>query len=114
MPDRATVAAAFSRHQFREVEDRLADDVTWTLVGTEVLRGKLAVMQRCAETESELNGVATTWESFRVADARATVVVESWATYAVGEGEPSRVASCDLYDFRDGRIVAITSFTVEA
>ena len=113
MPERATLAGAFSRHAFRDVEPSLADDVRWTLVGGEVVVGKAAVMALCEQTARDLTDVTTTWESFRVLDAGASVVVESWATYAAREGDASRVASCDLYDFDDDLIVGITSFTVE-
>ena len=113
MHEPAVLAEAFSRHRFADVVDALDDDVTWTLVGGDVVRGRDAVLQLCEQSARELTDVTTTWDSFRVIDAGATIVVESWATYAGADDDVSRVASCDIYDFVDGRIGSITSFTVE-
>lgn len=113
MQEPTLLAEAFSRHRFGEVVAALDDDVTWTLVGGEVVQGRSAVVQLCERSARELSDVTTTWDSFRVVDAGATVVVESWATYTATDGDVSRVASCDIYDFFDGRIGSITSFTVE-
>ena len=113
MKDPTNVVTAFSRHRFREAVDAFAQDVSWTLVGGEIVRGKSAVVALCEQSQRDLEGVTTTWDAFRVADAGSTVVVESWATYVTANGDRSRVASCDLYDFHDGLLTGITSFTVE-
>ncbi len=113
MSEPTAVAEAFSRHRFADVATSLADDVIWVLVGGYEVRGRDAVVDLCEQSARELADVTTTWESFRVIDAGATVVVESWATYASAGGEVSRVASCDVYDFVNRRVQRITSFTVE-
>ena len=41
------------------------------------------------------------------------VVIDSEAEYVDDDGESSHVASCDLYEFIDGNIAAITSYNVE-
>jgi hypothetical protein len=38
---------------------------------------------------------------------------DSRAEYVDAEGESSLIASCDIYEFVDGNLAAITSYTVE-
>lgn len=41
------------------------------------------------------------------------MVVDSLARYTEANGDVSIVASCDVYDFVDGRISEIVSYTAE-
>jgi ketosteroid isomerase-like protein len=108
-----SVARAFSSHRFEEALPQLDDDVAWELVGGEVLRGRPAVADVCSSVAQDLQDVQTTFEQFRVVAASACVVVDSVARYVSADGSLSRVASCDLYDFADGRVIRIRSYNVE-
>jgi hypothetical protein len=112
MPTDRDVAEAFSRHRFEDTYASLAQDVEWNQVGEEVLRGRAAVIDACDESAEELADVATTFTRFRVIETPGCVVVDSEAEYAA-ENEVSTVASCDIYDFTDGRLSAITSYAIE-
>ena len=106
------IATAFSEHRFAEALPHLDPGVRWRLVGGPTLVGPDAVREACEATAAELAGATTTFSHLRVIDAGATVVVDATATYAGSDGT-STVASCDIYDVADGRVVAITSYTVE-
>lgn len=88
-------------------------DIRWNVVGDREMRGKEEVVSTCKETLTDLTNVTTTFTSFRVVPADHCVVVESRADYTTKGSEPSRIASCDIYDFADGRLAGITSFNVE-
>ncbi|MCU1517078.1 MAG: uncharacterized protein JWQ75_1799 [Pseudarthrobacter sp.] len=108
-----SVARAFSSHRFEEALPQLDDDVAWELVGGEALAGKLAVTDVCSSLARDLQDVHTTFDEFRVVTASECVVVDSVARYVSADGSLSRVASCDIYDFVDGRVVRIRSYNVE-
>jgi hypothetical protein len=112
MPTARDIAEAFSHHRFEDTYASLAQDVQWNQVGGEMLRGRAAVIEACDETADELADVATTFSRVRVIEAPDCVVVDSEAEYAA-ENEVSTVASCDIYDFTDGRLSAITSYAIE-
>jgi hypothetical protein len=59
-------------------------------------------------------GVTTTFSKFKVVATDDCVVIDSRAEYIDGEDDSSHVASCDIYDFIDGNLTAITSYTLEA
>jgi ketosteroid isomerase-like protein len=107
------VAWAFSSHRFEEALPQVDDDVAWELVGGEVLTGKPALVDVCSSLARDLQDVRTTFDQFRVLAASACVVVDSVARYVSADGSLSRVASCDIYDFVDGRVVRIRSYNVE-
>lgn len=109
--DAAGTAEAFSRHRFTDTYAAMHDDIEWTLVGDRVIAGKPAVIAECENSAAYLAGVTTSFEKFRVIAAGETVAVESRATYVDAAGDRSEVASCDIYDFEDRLITAITSFT---
>ena len=56
----------------------------------------------------------TTFSAFKVVANQDSVVIDSRAEYVDHDGETSHVASCDIYDFVDGRLAGITSYTVRA
>jgi len=107
------VARAFSSHRFEDAVPRLDDDIVWELVGGEALAGKLAVVDVCTSLARDLKDVQTTFDRLRVIVASASVVVDSVASYFSADGSISRVASCDIYDFEDGRVVRIRSYNME-
>ncbi len=108
-----TVARAFSGHRFEDALPRLDDDVLWELVGGEDVRGKPVVVRICESPRRGLTEVQTDFEQFRVITAHDSVIVDSVARYAGADGSLSRVASCDIYDFVDGRVAKIRSYNVE-
>lgn len=111
-PTGADVARAFSGHRFDEAFDHLADDVRWVLVGDSVLEGRVAVEAACRGTAVGLAEVTTTWLRLVVADGGDVVAVDAVGRYDSAEGTTA-VSSCDVYEFVDGLVSRITSYTVE-
>lgn len=111
-PTHQQIAEAFSRHAFADTYAYLADDVRWQPVGAEEIVGRDAVISACEESGAYLKTVTTTFRSFRTIAADDHVVTDSVSEYADGD-ELSVVASCDIYRFADGRLLEITSYTVE-
>ncbi|MCU1565181.1 MAG: uncharacterized protein JWQ56_118 [Pseudarthrobacter sp.] len=107
------VARAFSTHRFEEALPHFDEHVAWELVGGEALTGKPAVVDVCSSLARDLQDVQTTFDQFRVVAASNCVVVDSVARYVSADGSLSRVASCDIYDFVDDRVVRIRSYNVE-
>jgi len=62
---------------------------------------------------NDLRDIETTFKRFKVITTDDFVVIDSQAEYVGDDGESSHVASCDIYEFIDGRIAAITSYNVE-
>jgi limonene-1,2-epoxide hydrolase len=107
------VAEAFSRHDFAATYPYLADDIRWDLVGGQPIVGKRAVIAACTEPAGFLDAMTTTFRSLRVIADADHVVIDSVAEHADGSGEPSAVASCDIYAFGSGTVRGITSYTAE-
>ncbi len=107
------LAEGFCRHEFTQTYAAMRDDIEWLLVGDRVIATKAAVIAECEKSSQYLASVKTSFERFRVIDGGQTVVVDSLAAYVEADGSETKVASCDIFDFADGAIAAITSFTVE-
>jgi limonene-1,2-epoxide hydrolase len=107
------IAEAFSRHDFEASYPYLADDIRWNIVGERLVEGKENVISVCRESAEYLTGVTTDFRRFRKVVTDDCVVVDSVADYTDKEGERSHVASCDLYDFTNGNVSEITSYTVD-
>jgi hypothetical protein len=106
------IAEAFSRHRFEETFRWILEDAEWRLIGADMIVGKAAIVSACEESATSLANTQTTFDRFRVITADDTVVVDSQARY-VDEDRTSAVASCDIYEFAEGMISAITSYNVE-
>ncbi|KQQ92739.1 hypothetical protein ASF62_12975 [Leifsonia sp. Leaf325] len=107
------IARAFSSHRFEDALPHLADDVVWSLVGADPVLGRDAVAKLCRGTAADLADVTTEFQRFRTVVGEDSVVVDSLARYTEAGGEVSVVASCDIYDFDDGTVTEIISYTVD-
>lgn len=122
------IAEAFSGHRFADAYDYLAEDVRWVLVGAGELVGRTAVRDACEQTLTELAGGSTELLRFLTvdgssaagdgadgdgADGDGAVAVDAVGRYTTPGDVVTVVSSCDLYEFAGGRVVTITSYTVE-
>jgi ketosteroid isomerase-like protein len=107
------IAEAFCRHRFDEAIPYLAEDITWSLVGADAITGKTAVVAACESTSADLKDVTTTFTHFRTVSGPDCVVIDSVGEYSEADGGTSVVASCDIFDFTDGQVTAIRSYTIE-
>ncbi|GAB3818675.1 nuclear transport factor 2 family protein [Kribbella italica] len=107
------VAEAFSRHRFSEVYPFLHPEVTWTLVGAAKLVGQEQVVQACENALAELARSTTQFLRFKTIANADSVAVHSVARYVDAKWQSSFVSSCDLYEFTQGHLTSITSYTAE-
>ena len=107
------IAEAFSQHRFSETYPFIHDNVRWNLVGAEPVIGKEDVVSACEQSSEEMAKATTTFNRFRLVTAENCVVVDSEAEYVDEVNHSSVVASCDIYDFSNGQLAQITSYTIE-
>ena len=107
------IAEAFSTHRFAAAYPHLSDNIIWNILGDEVLKSREAVIIKCEESAKYLATVSTTFTKLRITRAELYIMVESVAEYKDNESQTSSVASCDIYQFSDERLVEITSYNIE-
>lgn len=108
-----SLARAFSGHRFVETFEHLADDVRWIQVGQGVVQGREAVIDVCQGTLAELADITTTWSRFVATSSEEEVVAVDAVGRYDGPDGVTAVSSCDIYEFRDGKISTISSYAVE-
>lgn len=107
------VAEAFCSHRFAETYPYMADEIKWNIVGREEHMGRAAVIARCEESTKFLQTVSATITQLKIIRAETWVVVEGAAQFQDQENQTSSVASCDVFQFSDERLVGITSYVIE-
>ena len=107
------IAEAFCSHRFVVTYPYMADGIKWNIVGQEELKGREAVIARCDKSAKFLETVSTTITKLKIHRAETFVVVEGAAQFQDQQKQTSSVASCDVFQFSDGRLVEITSYNVE-
>jgi limonene-1,2-epoxide hydrolase len=112
-PTISEIAEAFSRQEFGRTFPPVDDDIEWTQIGEGHVRGKADVVTTVERSIEYLAGVRTTFSRFKIVAAGNCVVIDSRVEYVDPEGESSQVPSCDIYDFIDGSLAAITTYAVE-
>lgn len=113
MPTIQQVAEAFSSHQFREIYEFLHPQVEWTLVGAARLEGSEQVKAACEQSLGQLDRMTTQFLRFKAITGPDAVAIDSVAKYVDAKWNTSFVRSCDVYEFTEGYLTAITSYTAE-
>ncbi len=111
--DMYQIGEAFCSWRFAETYPYMADDIKWNIVGRKELMGRAAVIARCEESAKFLETVLATLTKLKVIRAETCVVVEGAAHFQHHDNHTSSVASCDVFQFSDERLVEITSYVIE-
>ncbi len=107
------IAEAFCSWRFTETYPYMTDEIKWNIVGWKELVGRAAVIARCEESAKFLETVSATLTKLKIIRAETCVIVEGAAQFQDQENQTSSVASCDVFQFSDGRLVGITSYVIE-
>ncbi len=101
--------AANAKGDYERFLSFCTDDTEWTFVGDRILKGKEAVRQYMAETYIEP-------PKFTVAN----LIAEGDFVTALGEitlkdkdGKATHYSYCDVWRFRDGKMVELKAFVIE-
>jgi limonene-1,2-epoxide hydrolase len=107
------VAEAFSSHRFREVYDYFHPDIEWILVGVTKLSGRDQVVAGCEGSLTELARTTTQFLRFKTAAGPDVVAIDAIARYVDTKWKSTFVSSCDIFEFAQGALTKITTYTVE-
>jgi hypothetical protein len=113
MPTIQQVAEAFSSHQFQEIYDFLHPQVEWTLVGAARLEGSEAVRGACEQSLVQLDRMTTQFLRFKTIAGPDAVAIDTVAKYVDAKWRTSFIRSCDVYEFTEGYLTTITTYTAE-
>ncbi|TDN87737.1 nuclear transport factor 2 family protein [Microbacterium sp. BK668] len=105
-------AAAFSSHDFEPTFSQIAEAVVWRMPGAAPIEGRDAMIDACRATVAALAGTEIERNRFFVVDGGDAVVVDTLTVYR-DNGEQSTVASCDIYEFENDRLLALTSYNID-
>ena len=103
------VNASFAEGGVEEFLSFCSDDVVWTMVGNKTTKGKKAIREWMASMDMEP-------PKFTVDNTIAEGdFVTSYGNMTMKEkdGKTSPYAYCDIYQFRDGKIVEMNSFVIK-
>ena len=103
------VNASFAEGSVEEFLSHCADDVVWTMVGNKTTRGKTGIREWMAGMDIEP-------PKFTVDNIIADgdfVMAYGDMTMKEKDGKTVPYAYCDIYRFRDGKIVELNSFVIK-
>ena len=107
------IAEAFSRHEFEKTYPYLLDTIEWNLVGDQQIKGHENVIKSCRQSADYLATVTTAFSQFTVIVGGTHVVIDSLADYVDEQQNKTHIASCDIYEFIEGKLAKITSYSVD-
>jgi ketosteroid isomerase-like protein len=88
-------------------EKYLANDVQWNIIGDVLINGKDKVIERAGMPELDAYPVITIKN---IVAEENMVVVESTGEAALKNGQPYHQTYCDVYHFKDGKIIEFTTY----
>jgi hypothetical protein len=107
------IAEAFCSHRFAETYPYMADEIKWNMIGREELIGREAVIAHCNKGVKFLEIVSSTITKLKIYRAETCIIVEGAAQFQDRENQTSSVASCDVFQFSNGKLIEITSYVIE-
>ncbi len=106
------ISEEFSKGNFEFAFGHLSENISWNIVGTELLTGKVKVIEYCNNTSAYFKEVET---DFRVIDVMVDgdrVAITGMAVFINREQKKTEVSSCDVYRFDDGILKEIVSYCI--
>lgn len=102
------INAAFAANDIETFLSFCAEDVEWTIVGERSIQGK-------EEIRAWMGSMDIGPPQFTVDEtiAESDSVVVHGSMIMVDDGKPASYSYCDIYRFRDGKVVKLTSFVVK-
>ncbi len=107
------IAEAFCSYRYTEIFPCMADGIKWNIIGTDEFVGRETVIAQCNNAAKFLETVSPTITKQKIHRAEACVIVEGAAQFRDRDNQISMVASCDIFQFSDGRLVEITSYVID-
>lgn len=107
------IAEAFCRWRFAETYPYMVNEIKWNVVGKEELVGRAAIIDRCTDAAKFIETVTANLTKLKIHRAGSWVIVEGAAQFQDQENQTSSIASCDVFQFSDGRLVEITSYVID-
>ena len=98
---------------FVETYPHMADEIKWNIIGREELMGRAEVIDRCDKSAKFPETASTKITRLKINRAETFVVVESAAQLQDQANQTSSVASCDVLNLLERRLVVITSYVIE-
>ena len=103
------VNASFAEGRVEEFLSFCADDITWTIVGEKSVEGKGAIREWMASMNME----PPKFTVDNIIGEGDFVTAYGDMTMKEKDGKTAPYSYCDIYRFRDGKIVQLTSFVVK-
>ncbi len=111
-PTKKQIAEAFSGGQFEFAYPYLADDIQWNIVGDKILKGKDAIIKFCDQTAKYFSEVTTKFTMSNLVVGDNCVAIDGTAEFINKENKSSKVFSCDVYCFENGKLKEVTSYCI--
>lgn len=101
---------AFLTNNIEVFLDHCTDEISWTMVGKPALEGKDAIRAFMGNMEGMDPPKLTLINTIAEGDLVAS---EGYMEMKNSDGSPYKGAFCDVYQFRDGKIIALKSYIVD-
>lgn len=106
------ICEEFSKGNFEFAYEFLNKDITWNIIGNELLTGKEKVIEFCQNTSAYFKEVETDFRVNEIIVDEEKIVVTGTAVFINKENKKTEVSSCDIYRFDVGFLNEITSYCI--
>jgi ketosteroid isomerase-like protein len=106
------ISTEFSNGNFKCCYDYLAHNIVWNIVGDKIVKGKESVIEFCNKTARYFSEVATTFSMHNTIVDGDRVAINGTAEFINRLGKSTHISSCDVYLFKNGQLLNITSYCI--
>lgn len=98
-PSIKEIAVSFSNGNFELAFPYLSENITWNIIGENVLTGKTDVIANCQQTAAYFKSVQTNFITDHIIVADNKVVVSGTAEFIKDGRRVNFFSACDVYEF---------------
>ncbi len=110
MLSKKEICEAFSTGNFESTFNYLDENISWNIIGTQILTGKEKIIEFCIQTSNYFKETKTTFTLKNIILDKKMCSIDGTAEFINCENRSTFINSCDIYKFENEKLIEITSY----
>ena len=112
MVSKKEICVAFSTGNFEATFNYLDENISWNIIGTQILKGKEKIIEFCNQTSNFFKETKNIFTLKNIILDDKMCSIDGTAEFINNENVSTFIESCDIYKFENDKLIEITSYCI--